>query len=90
MAMAIHSAKIASESIHDYFRIGSKDRQQLEKDYEGQWRQIFSRRLWMGRQLQSTLLNEKVSNMAMGLLAKSPNMVNILIKNTHGKLIECQ
>ena len=90
MAMAIHSAKIASESIHDYFRIGSKDRHQLEKDYEGQWRQIFSRRLWMGRQLQSTLLNEKVSNMAMGLLAKSPNMVNILIKNTHGKLIECQ
>ncbi|MCK0145708.1 NAD(P)/FAD-dependent oxidoreductase [Arenibacter sp. F26102] len=90
MAMAIHSAKMASESMDAYFSNGSVDRHQLESDYERQWRQMFSRRLWIGRQLQRALLNEKVSNMAMGLMAKSPYMVNMLIKNTHGQLIECE
>ncbi|MCM4152345.1 NAD(P)/FAD-dependent oxidoreductase [Arenibacter sp. N53] len=90
MAMAIHGAKIASESIHDYIKNNSVDRHKLERDYERQWKQMFSRRLWMGRQLQSALLNEKISNMAMGILAKSPYLVNKLIKSTHGQIIEGQ
>ncbi|MBC8768838.1 NAD(P)/FAD-dependent oxidoreductase [Arenibacter sp. BSSL-BM3] len=90
MAMAIHSAKMASESLDVFFRNGSVNRHQLESDYERQWRQMFSRRLWLGRQLQRALLNEKVSYMAMGIMAKSPYMVNMLIKNTHGQLIECE
>lgn len=87
MAMAIHSAKIVSELIHTYFKNGSTDRSQLEMDYERQWRQMFSNRLWMGRQLQTALLNEKLSNITIGILAKSPFMVKMLIKNTHGQII---
>ncbi|MCM4173261.1 NAD(P)/FAD-dependent oxidoreductase [Arenibacter sp. TNZ] len=89
MAMAIHSAKMASEIIHNYFSNDSVDRHKLEMDYERQWRQMFSRRLWMGRKLQSALLNDKISNIAMGILANSPYMVNRLIKTTHGPTIQC-
>jgi len=87
MAMAIHSAKIASESIHNYYRINALDRRQMEKDYEGQWRHMFTRRLLMGRLLQSALLNQKISNIAMRILAKSPHMLHMLIRNTHGRKI---
>ncbi|MCK0189247.1 NAD(P)/FAD-dependent oxidoreductase [Arenibacter sp. F20364] len=89
MAMAIHSAKIASELIHAYFKNGLQNRTRLEKDYETQWNNVFAKRLWMGRQLQDLLLNPKLSNLAMGILANSPYIVNKLIKNTHGQIIQC-
>lgn len=89
MAMAIHSAKIASESIHTYFKNGHQNRSWLERDYEAQWKHMFATRLWMGRQLQGALLSPKLSNLAMGILANSPYIVNKLIKSTHGKNIQC-
>jgi flavin-dependent dehydrogenase len=90
MAMAIHSAKIASESIHSYFKNGLGDRSGLERDYEAQWEHMFAKRLWMGRQLQGALLSPKLSNLAMDILANSPYIVNKLIKSTHGKIIQCR
>jgi hypothetical protein len=44
--------------------------------------------LWMGRQLQAVLLNPRLSNLAMGILTNSPYIVNKLIKNTHGQIIQ--
>ena len=43
----------------------------------------------MGRQLQAVLLNPRLSNLAMGILANSPYIVNKLIKDTHGQIIQC-
>jgi len=88
MAMAIHSAKIASEAIHAYFKNGMQNRSRLERDYETEWKHMFAKRLWMGRQLQGVLLNPRLSNLAMGILTNSPYIVNKLIKNTHGQIIQ--
>lgn len=89
MAMAIHSAKIASEGIHKYLTNKDYSRSQFEKDYGRQWHKAFSQRLWMGRQLQSLLLNEQLSNRAIALATRSPKLLRRLIKSTHGKPIKC-
>ena len=67
---------------------GMQNRSRLEKDYETEWKHMFAKRLWMGRQLQGVLLNPRLSNLAMGILTNSPYIVNKLIKNTHGQIIQ--
>ncbi len=89
MAMAIHSAKIASECIHRFFTQDTYSRKDLERNYQQEWTSAFQYRLRMGRRLQNFLLNEKVSNAAMGLITKSPWLLQQLIKKTHGKPIVC-
>jgi len=89
MAMAIHSAKMASEHIHRYFKNKTYTRKQLEWDYAKSWNTTFKHRLWIGRQLQSLLLNQKVSNLALKAVTTSPSLLRKLIKTTHGKPIEC-
>lgn len=87
MAMAVHSAKIASELICNYFNNRDYSRIQLEKEYRERWNSAFRERLKMGRRLQSLLLNETLSELAMGTLAKSPWLLDKLIRKTHGKSI---
>jgi flavin-dependent dehydrogenase len=87
MAMAIHSAKLASERIHTFFKNSDYTRAQMESDYRMEWQNTFRRRLQTGRVLQSLLLSETVSNMLMGTVAKSPGLIRSLIKRTHGKPI---
>jgi flavin-dependent dehydrogenase len=89
MAMAIHSAKIASEHICNYFDDNTRNRHQLEMAYEKEWRKTFKKRLWMGRQLQSLLLNEEMSNLALSAVTTSPTFLRKLIQQTHGKPIKC-
>ena len=84
MAMAIHSAKIAADLLISHFKIKQVTRTVLEKEYTRQWNVAFRQRLWMGRQLQRVLLNEKLANSAMALFAKSPKLAHALIKKTHG------
>lgn len=87
MAMAIHSAKIASEGIVEYLNSTDRNRSQLEFDYTKKWNRTFSRRLWTGRNLQSLLLREKLSALAVQTAIKSPVLLRALIKNTHGKQV---
>ncbi len=89
MAMAIHSAKIASESILKYFEQNNYDRNQLENEYRLEWNSNFSKRLKMGRQLQTVLLSESLSKMALATVAKSSWLLQKLIAQTHGKPIVC-
>ncbi|MFS4491809.1 NAD(P)/FAD-dependent oxidoreductase [Maribacter sp. 2308TA10-17] len=88
MAMAIHSAKIASEHV-DRFLKDAFNREQLETAYKKEWQKTFRKRLWMGRQLQSLLLNEEMSNLALKAVTTSPALLRKLIKQTHGKEIQC-
>lgn len=88
MAMAVHSAKIASELLHRYFTDAKYQRQHLEKDYDILWKKAFKNRLWMGRQLQSILLNQSISHLSMNLIGRSPFLLQNLIMKTHGKIIE--
>jgi len=87
MAMAIHSAKIASERIDNYFKNAEYGRSEMESDYKKEWTNSFKRRLQTGRILQSVLLSPPASNLLMGTITKSPGLIRLLIKSTHGKPI---
>lgn len=88
MAMAIHGAKIASELIIKHL-IEGFSRNELEKRYEMEWNKTFSNRLLIGRTVQKFFGDAWLSEMAavgFGLFKPALNMV---VKSTHGKVIEC-
>ncbi len=86
MAMAIHSAKILSDLIKENFESGKFNRIQQEKQYASSWDKAFTRRLWIGRQIQHKLFgSEWSSNLAVNLAIYSKPVARVIIKNTHGK-----
>lgn len=85
MAMAIHSAKILSELIIQYFT-QHHNRNQLEYVYARQWQQLFARRLWAGRQIQQLFGSEWLSGMAVSFLQHVTPATRFLMKQTHGKV----
>ncbi len=87
MAMAIHSAKIAAERIDNFLKKDNHMREELENDYQTQWNKHFRRRLWMGRRLQSLLLNPRMSAIALSAIVKQPRILQKIIESTHGKPI---
>ncbi len=89
MAMAVHSAKIVSELVLRYFWDTRLTRAQLEREYQKQWRQQFSGRMRMGRNLQSLLLRPSLSHLAMATMANSSWLLQRMVEQTHGKPIVC-
>ena len=88
MAIAIHSAKIASELIHDYFQKSNITREEIEIRYQQQWSDVFRSRLRTGRYLQSLLMQPLLANVILHSVARSPRVLREIIKRTHGNLIE--
>jgi flavin-dependent dehydrogenase len=84
MAMAIHSAKIASEAVHSFLS-NNITRSQLEQVYSEAWRSIFAKRLWVGRQVQGLFGSESASNFAVNLVKNVKPVAKFLIEQTHGK-----
>nr|WP_299173390.1 NAD(P)/FAD-dependent oxidoreductase [uncultured Allomuricauda sp.] len=84
MAMAIHSAKLAADSIVPFLENPNFSRQDMEKSYQALWYDTFKRRLWMGRQLQGLMLNTTWFNFGMNTLAKSKTLLSSMIRITHG------
>lgn len=87
MAMAIHSAKIASELIGDFYENKIKSREELERKYIAEWNVNFKKRLRIGRILVFLLQKQKLSVVLMKILIKLPFLMPIIIKQTHGKSI---
>ena len=87
MAMAMHSAKIASEQIIVYFKSKDRSRTHLESEYAKVWQTSFRKRLTTGRQLQMVLLQPFMANVLMKLAVKSPGIMRRVIKSTHGQPI---
>ncbi|KPM33393.1 FAD dependent oxidoreductase [Croceitalea dokdonensis DOKDO 023] len=87
MAMAIHSAKIASECILEHLQTHAAERRRLEATYQERWRDAFSGRLWMGRNLQRLLMHGGASDLLIGSVAKSEKILQSMIQTTHGKPI---
>ncbi|MFG4003149.1 NAD(P)/FAD-dependent oxidoreductase [Flavobacterium aquidurense] len=87
MAMAIHSAKIASELVLDYYSSTIPSREILEKSYQQQWQQHFGKRLFMGRILAKILRNKTITNALVAITAALPMLLPAIIKQTHGKPI---
>jgi len=84
MAMAIHSAKIASELSILYLDKTISSRKQLEDRYAREWDSNFKTRLKMGRILSKILQKEKLASFCMKLLIIFPSLFPEIIKRTHG------
>jgi hypothetical protein len=87
MAMAIHSAKIASDLITAYAEGKIKTRVELERKYSEQWNYNFSKRLKVGRLLSKILQKQKLSESLMHLVVRFPFILRTIIRKTHGKPI---
>jgi flavin-dependent dehydrogenase len=87
MAMAIHSAKLASEAVHSFLSDPKRDRNKLEKEYTKRWNTFFKNRLWFGRKLQRLLLDDKWMNAGLKIAGRSKGILNYVISKTHGKPI---
>ncbi len=86
MAMAIHSAKIASELVAKYFE-EKISRNKLEKKYTQEWNYNFKRRIRTGRWLAFLLQSPKLSEALLSVVAQLPFLLPIIINKTHGKPI---
>ncbi len=85
MAMAIHSAKIVSELVEQFYSNEIETRAELEKKYIREWNFTFSKRLKAGRILSKILNQEKLSNILIRIMVKFPFLLSTIIKKTHGK-----
>jgi flavin-dependent dehydrogenase len=89
MAMAIHSAKIASELVISY-HAGKLNRVQMESGYRSAWDKTFSSRLNTGRMLGRALENKFATRQLLGILNLFPSLLPHIIKRTHGKPVTIQ
>ena len=86
MAMAIHSAKIASELLIDFFN-NSISRQELEQKYTIEWRSNFNGRIKMGRILSRILQSDILTKCMFSSITLFPALLPYIINKTHGKPI---
>ncbi len=87
MAMAIHSAKLASECVIDYID-NNLSRNDLEENYKNTWNVHFRKRLKTGRLLASMLQKKTISYLLLQTLSFFPSLLPEIIKMTHGKPIK--
>jgi len=87
MAMAIHSAKIASELIEKFCNNELKSREELENEYSKQWNANFKKRLRMGHILAYLLQKKMINTVLMKIMIKFPSLLPFIIKQTHGQLM---
>ena len=83
MSMALHASKIVFHQINLYLE-GRISRAEMEEQYSRQWNHEFSRRLKMGRLIQSLFGNKLLTNSFIGLVKPFPAVANFLIRKTHG------
>lgn len=86
MAMAIHSALIASKLVQYYFQKNWK-REYLESTYQKEWAKMFATRLWAGRNLQKLFGNKWLTEVAITSLKLTKPITKWLVSQTHGKTV---
>lgn len=86
MAMAIHSAKLASEATIQYLN-ENISREEMELQYAHNWKSNFNNRIKMGRYLGTLLQHENFAQFVMKILVIFPSLLSLIIKKTHGKPI---
>lgn len=88
MAMAIHSAKIASELVLDFYSGKIESHTLLEKIYTKEWEKHFRNRLIMGRILAKALTHKTFTSIMTSMAASMPFLLSIIIRQTHGSPIK--
>lgn len=84
MSIALHTAKISSELIHQ-FLTGKIERRDMEEQYKQQWQHNFAQRLQTGRMLQNFFGDTRLSNFFVSLFRTAPFLARPVIRMTHGK-----
>ena len=84
MSMAFRSAKIAGGLIDD-FLLGHITRDELEKSYTAKWKQAFSKRISIGRFVQSNFGKGRVTSLFLRATNAFPFVKRALIRGTSGK-----
>ena len=86
MAIAIHSAKLASESVALYLE-GKMSKEEMENKYSAERKKAFAKRIRAGAYIQSLFEKQKLSHQLMQLVHYVPFIVPSIIRLTHGKTI---
>ena len=84
MSMALHSSKVAAAAINEFLQ-KKITREQLEKNYTGEWKKIFAARLRTGRLIQSFFGREWLTNIFVLCMKIFPAVTKKIIAQTHGK-----
>ena len=84
MSMAMHSSKIAFHQIHKYLQ-KKCTRMEMEENYKQYWNEAFSKRLWVGRNVQSLFGRNSTTSFFLKTMNKLPFIANKIIAATHGK-----
>ncbi len=87
MAMAIHSAKIASELSEKFLTGKINSREIFETSYASEWNLNFEKRMKAGNLLSKITQNEILTNLLVKGLHRFPLLLSYIIKKTHGKPI---
>jgi len=85
--MAIHSARLASESILQNLQGEKFNRKKIERSYIKNWKSNFSSRMRMGRILQRILMDPYLAGIGHKVIYRFPGLLPAIIKRTHGDRI---
>jgi len=88
MGMAIRSAQMASELSTAYLENKINTRKALETQYIEQWNTNFKNRLRLGHTIAAIFRNDTLAVLMLGVLKIFPWLLPIIIKQTHGKLMQ--
>ena len=83
MSMAMHASSLVFQNMK-LFLDGVISREQMEKRYIKVWKIQFSRRLAIGRFVQSFFGNPFLTRVFLYAMSKMPKLANWLIRQTHG------
>jgi len=84
MSMAMHGSKLAFESIRLFLQ-NKISRGQMEEQYTANWKQQFSKRLWMGRNVQRLFGGNTSTSLFFRTMKALPVLARLIIRTTHGK-----
>jgi menaquinone-9 beta-reductase len=84
MSMAMHGSKLAFESIRLFLQ-NKISRGQMEEQYTSNWKQQFSKRLWMGRNVQRLFGGNTSTSLFFRTMKALPVLARLIIRTTHGK-----
>jgi len=84
MSMAMHASKIAFENIHDMLQ-QKISRTAMEQKYTRQWQKQFSKRLWVGRNVQRLFGNNTSTSIFLKIMHRTNWLAKKIIRSTHGE-----
>jgi flavin-dependent dehydrogenase len=87
MAMAIHSAQLASDLITAFLQ-NEITRTEMEQQYTLQWNEHFMTRITMGKRIAKLLQQQRLTPLATMAFSIFPGLLKMIINKTHGHPIK--